>query len=149
MRSSRTPGAPVAARHTVAGLLLSLSLLGLSEVAWSGDRIFIEFPGFERAEATLVKLGDGTQVQTGIAGRCDPAKETVIVEKEFGLPLSAALQNAVANGTSFEYVVVYRNNAQFWLHSAVITSYSVSGTVGGGPVESFVLEIADITVQPN
>lgn len=148
MRSSLTRGTFMAGRSTSYGCLLSLSLLVLSGTAWAGDTMFIEFPGFERAELISAKLGDGKQVQTGIGGTCEIAKETVTVDREFGPPLSTAIAEAAAFGTRFDYLIVYRNNAQFWLHDAIITSYSVSGTVGGSTIESFVLEIADITVQP-
>lgn len=148
MYSLRIPGARAVAKSTV-GLFLALSLLALPGVVRAGDSMFLELPGLERAEVISVKLGDGMQVQTGIAGRCDAAKERVIVEKDFGPPeFSTAVVRAITSGTAFDYVIVYRNNAQFWLHDVVVTSYSVSGSVGGGLIESFELEISDITVQP-
>lgn len=149
MYSSRIPGARAVAKSAV-GFVLSLSLLALPGVVRAGDSMFLELPGLERAEVISVKLGDGMQVQTGIAGRCDAAKERVIVEKEFGPPgFSTAVVEAATSGTAFDYVIVYRNNAQFWLHDVVVTSYNVSGSIGGDIIESFALEISDITVQPN
>lgn len=148
MRSSMTRGTLAAGSNICFGFLLSLCLLVLSGTAWAGDTMFIVFPGFERAELISAKLGDGKQVQTGIGGSCEVAKETVTVEKYFSATLSPAIAEAVAQGTQFDYVILYRNNAQFWLHDVVITNYSLFGTVGGGIMESFVLEVSDITVQP-
>jgi hypothetical protein len=150
MRSSTTQDALETIRSRAAGFILSLSLLALPGAGFAADGMYLELPGLERAEITSAKLGDGMQVATGIAGRCEAAKRRVIVEREFGPPaFSAAVQNATANGTSFDYVIVYRNNAQFWMHDAVITSYSLSGAVGGGLIERFEMEISDITVQPD
>ena len=64
MRSSRTPGAAVAARNTVAGLLLSLSLLGLSEVGI--------------ASATLSHRLNSTE----LAEICDDARAKVLFAHE-------------------------------------------------------------------
>ncbi len=146
MYSLRNPGARAVARSTV-GLLLSLSLLAVPAAVRAGDSMFLELPGLGRAEVTSVKLGDETQVQTGIAGRCEPAKRKVLVERQPGQPLSSAVQEAVARGTRFDYVIVYRNNAQFWMHDVVFTSYSLSGGPFG-VTERFEMEVSDITAQP-
>ncbi len=73
MRSSTTQPAPVAIRSRTASLVLSLSLLSLSGTGWAADGMYLELPGLERAEVISAKPGDGMQVATGIAGRCESA----------------------------------------------------------------------------
>ena len=124
----------------------SFFLLSEMEFVLAAGSTVVEFDGLGSSEILSIKLGDDKQVQTGIAGQCDPIKERVLIEKNLD-SLSQGLAEATAFGTVFDHVIVYRGNAQFWLYDAVITSYSISGGLGA-PQESLELLVSDITPNP-
>jgi hypothetical protein len=129
-------------------LLAFLSaFLGMCQVASARQTTVVEFQGLVPVEVFYAQLDNGKVIQTGIGAQCAPLESQVIIEKPVD-SVSAKLAEAVTNGTVFPSVIVYSNGAQFVLANAVISSYSVSGAVGGVAVERLTLAVEDIGPNP-
>jgi len=125
----------------------AMALLGSGQVVSAQQTTAIEFEGLDRADVFYVQLENEKVIQTGIGAQCAPLESKVEIAKPFD-GISAALAEAVANGTPFPTVIVYSNGAQFVLTNALIVNYSVSGGGIGGPVERMSLIVDAIAPNP-
>lgn len=111
--------------------------------------IIVEFSGLDPTEVLTIKLENGEKLQTATGGSdagslCESPEETIIIDKELDT-VSAKLAEATALGRVFDHVIVYRGNSQILLENALITAYSVSGSVGGPALETITLSVVDIS----
>ena len=130
-------------------LLAFLSaFLGMCQAASARQTTVVEFQGLDPVEVFYAQLDNGKVIQTGIGAQCAPLESQVIIEKPFDSVSPDLVAAAAASGTPFPSVIVYSNGAQFVLANAVISSYSVSGAVGGVSVERLTLAVEDIGPNP-
>jgi hypothetical protein len=128
-------------------LAFVLALLGLCQAASARQTTVVEFQGLDPVEVFYAQLDNGKVIQTGIGAQCAPLESQVVIEKPVD-GVSAKLAEATANGKIFPSIIVYSNGAQFVLANGLITSYSVSGAVGGVAVERLTLAVEDIGPNP-